>query len=511
MREIVCVPHSFDSRGCMTVIEPPRTQQGLVEPTPGRIEHALPQSYPEPDMSSLSVSAVSEPAVSEPFDSVTRRLARAIAAAAPFDDAGAIAAARRGVLDFLAAAFAGASDNGYRKLLAVITEGSRGDAAVIGHPGGVGALDAALLNGYAGHALDYDDVHSSVRGHPSSVLLPALFALAQTQRSTALELLAAYVVGVETMARLGLALGSRHYEQGFHNTATLGTLGAAAAASFLLRLDAAAIENALGLAATQSAGLRLQFGSEAKPLHAGQAARAGLLAAQLAAQGLQGSPAALDGPTGFFAVFGAGAAQPQRVLEAWGAPWQIVAPGLYFKPWPCCTATHYALHAALTLRTAHRLTPDEIDRIVVTFPPGGDTPLASRLPATGLEARFSVEYALAAALTDGAAGVATFADVPVRAELAALAARVTRRYDASAPRASTDPATRFSTVEITLRNGTSVSHKTDRLYSADDLHAKFSDAVGHDPALLELPAVVEAMLGADELAAIFPTFVKIKA
>ncbi|TKC86017.1 MmgE/PrpD family protein [Trinickia terrae] len=462
------------------------------------------------------MSSFPSPAAAQSGAGVTRRLAAAIARAAPLNDAAAIAAARRGVLDFLAAAFAGANDAGYRKLLAVIGEGSRGDAAVIGHPEtgrphSLNALDAALVNGYAGHALDYDDVHSSVRGHPSTVLLPALFALAQTERRSAYDLLAAYVVGVETMARLGLALGSRHYERGFHNTATLGALGAAAAASFLLGLDAAAIDNALGLAATQAAGLRLQFGSEAKPLHAGQAARAGLLSARLAAAGLQGSPAALDGPEGFFAVFGDGAAQPERALEGWGAPWQIVAPGLYFKPWPCCTATHYAVHAALTLREAHRLAPGDIERAVVTFPPGGDTPLSHRAPSTGLEGRFSVEYALAAALIDGALSVATFADVPVRADLAAFAQRVTRAYDATAPRASTDPATRFSTVEITLRGGAVLRHKTDRLHSADDLRAKFADAVGHDPAFATLPAFVDTMETAGDLAILFQAFPRIHA
>ncbi|QCP54212.1 MmgE/PrpD family protein [Trinickia violacea] len=461
-------------------------------------------------MSISSESAVAEIAGDE-AGHVTRGLAAAIAAANPFDDAGAIAAARRGLLDFLAAAFAGADDAGYRKLLAVVAGGSRGEASAIGYPQTVGVLDAALLNGYAGHALDYDDVHSSVRGHPGTVLLPALLALAQTRRSSARDFLAAYVVGVETMARLGLALGSRHYEQGFHNTATLGTLGAAAAAAYLLRLDADAIENALGLAATQSAGLRLQFGSEAKPLHAAQAARAGLFAAQLAAQGLQGSRAALDGPSGFFAVFGAGAQAPRRVLDGWSAPWQIVSPGLYFKPWPCCTATHYALDAALTLRAAHRLVAGDIERITVTFPPAGDTPLLTHLPATGLEARFSVEYALAAALTDGRASVATFADVPVRPDLIALAARVTRQHDHAAPRASTDPATRFSVVEIALKNGTTVSHKTERLVSAADLRAKFADAVKHAPALLELPAAIETMQSADDLASVFQAFTDIQA
>lgn len=440
---------------------------------------------------------------------ITRRLAVVITQASPSGDASAIAAARRGILDFLAAAFAGASDGGYRKLLKVSAHDSRGEASVIGSAACVSARQAALLNGYAGHALDYDDVHSSVRGHPATVLLPALFALAQTRGSSALDLLDAYVVGVETMARLGLALGSRHYEQGFHNTATLGTLGAAAAASYLLKLDAAAVENALGLAATQSAGLRLQFGSEAKPLHAGLAARAGLFAAELAAAGLQGSPEALDGPVGFFAVFSGGAAQPERVLEAWGAPWQIAVPGLYFKPWACCTATHYAVHAALTLRDTYRLAPDDIGDVTVTFPPGGDTPLSRDLPSTGLEARFSVAYAVAAALTDGSPGIATFADVPVRDDLIALARRVVSRHDETAARASTDPATRFSTVEIVLRNGTVLSHKTDRLYSAEDLHAKFADATGQDERLAFIPAHIDTMRSTADLASLFNVFAQI--
>jgi len=465
-----------------------------------------------PTESSLRAMSVPyQSTVARHAESVTRALAARIAEARPLEDPDVVVAARHGVIDFLAAAFAGAGDAGYRKLRNVIATGSHGAAAAIGLPQRVAALDAALLNGYAGHALDYDDVHSSVRGHPGTVVLPALFALAQVHRSSAGELLAAYIVGVETMARLGLALGSRHYEQGFHNTATLGTFGAAAAAAHVLRLDAAGVENALGLAATQSAGLRLQFGSEAKPLHAGQAARAGLLAAQLAAGGLQGSPDALDGSTGFFAVFGGGAAQPERALEGWGAPWQIVSPGLYFKPWPCCTATHHALDAAFTLRGTYGLRAGDIERITVTFPPAGDTPLATRLPATGLEARFSVEYALAAALTDGAAGVDTFADTPVREDLIALAARVTRRHDETAPRASTDPATRFSTVEILLKDGRTVSHTTTRLVSAANLQAKFADAVRHDPSLLELPAIVESMWSADDLEPLFNAFSRINA
>ncbi|MBU9684057.1 MmgE/PrpD family protein [Burkholderia gladioli] len=438
----------------------------------------------------------------------TRALAEAIVRAEPLRDPAAIAAARDGLLDFLAAAFAGADDAGYRKLLVALPADTPGDGgvAVIGREVGASPQQAALLNGYAGHALDYDDVHSSVRGHPGTVLLPALLALAQQRRASALALLEAYVIGVEAMARLGLALGSRHYELGFHNTATLGTLGAAAATARLLGLDAATVETALGIAATQSAGLRLQFGSEIKPLHAGLAARAGLFASELAAAGLAGAPAALDGPGGFLAVYGAGAAQPERLLEGWGAPWQIVSPGLYFKPWPCCTATHYAVLAALALRERHAPVPADIAGVRITFPPAGDTPLLSRLPATGLEARFSVEYAVAAALSDGPPGVAVFADVPVREDLIALAARIERGHDHDAPRASTDPATRFSTVEIRLADGSTLRERADRLVSAADLPAKFADATAHRAVLAEVPALVASMRDEQDLARLLSTF-----
>ncbi|EDT39161.1 conserved hypothetical protein [Burkholderia ambifaria MEX-5] len=209
-------------------------------------------------------------------------------------------------------------------------------------------------------------------------------------------------------------------------------------------------------------------------------------------------------------MFGGGAAQPARVLADWGAPWQIVSPGLYFKPWPCCTATHYAVQAALDLRARYRFAPADIVGIAVTFPPGGDTPLSNRLPATGLEARFSVEYAVAAALTDGPPGVATFADAPVRDDLIALAARVTRRHDAAAPRASTDPTTRFSVVEIALRDGDTLRQRTERLVGADDLAAKFADATAHDPALAFVPELVDTMRSTADLARLFHTFTSLQ-
>lgn len=425
---------------------------------------------------------------------LTEDFARRIAAARPLDDAAAVHAAREGVLDFLASAFPGAADPAWQKLRGVLP-GAAGQARVIGQVATTDAATAALLNGYAGHALDFDDVHSSVRGHPGTVLLPALFALADCQPdATALDLLDAYIVGVEAMARLGLALGSRHYEAGFHNTATLGPLGAAAACARLLRLDAAAIENALGLAATQAGGLRLQFGSEAKPLHAGLAARAGLFAAQLAQAGLQGSAGVLQAPIGFLDAYGLGVADARRALADWGAPWQIVTPGLYFKPYACCTATHYAADAALALRAEYGLQADDIAAVRVVFPPAGDTPLTVRDPATGLEGRFSVEYVLAAAFADGALGLALFDERPAREDLRALGRRIRRAHDPEAPRASTDPRTRFSTVEVTLRDGRQLSRRVQGLSRAKDLAAKFADTTQSQAEALHIvPELVQRM------------------
>lgn len=229
-----------------------------------------------------------------PSASLTARYAGLVAGSQPSPEA--IAAGRDGLLDFLACAFASANDPGTLKLWRTLAPaGGTGSVSLIGRAERTDAYTAALLNGYGGHALDYDDVHPSVRGHPGTVILPALLAAAEESLATAEAFLAAYVVGVEAMARLGLALGTRHYEAGFHATATLGTVGAAAAVAHLQQFDAGRTATALGIAATQSFGLRLQFGSEVKPLHAGLAARAGLLAARLAETDLSGAPGFLDG------------------------------------------------------------------------------------------------------------------------------------------------------------------------------------------------------------------------
>lgn len=431
---------------------------------------------------------------------VTVELAHAILSSRPLEDTQAINAARTALIDFFACALGGASDRSTKILIETLAGGSTGEGILIGHDQRADAFTSALINGHAGHVLDYDDVHASVRGHPTVAIIPALLAVAIQDGKSASEFIAAYVVGLETMARIGLALGTKHYENGFHATATLGTIGAAAAIAHLLGFSQETTAIALGLAATQSAGLRLQFGYDAKPLHAGLASRSGLMAARLAQAGFQGARDFLDSQIGFFSAFSFGVEQPLLVLEDWGSPWQIVSPGLTLKAFPCCTASHPVAVAALQLRETGKLAPSAIQTVNITFPPGGDAALvAGSTPVTGIDARFSAEYVFAAALIDGELSIAHFDERPVRDDIADLATKITRSHDETARRLSPDPTTRFVTVDVTLRNGDTISHRVDGLPGISDPSEKFDDATRADSKFSKIPALVRMMTSVSDL------------
>ncbi len=430
-------------------------------------------------------------------DSLIATLADAIVAARPDTNAAAMAAARLALVDFLACALAGSRDPTVATVRTAMGD-TPGRSPVIGSTRPAEPQLAALLNGYAGHVLDYDDVHASVRGHPTTVIVPALFAALDSEAPPSAEaFLAAYLVGLETMAHLGRAIGPAHYERGFHATATLGPLGAAAAIAHLRTFSAETTAVALGLGAMQAAGLRLQFGFDAKPLHAGLAARNGLMAACIAEAGLSGAPESLAGANGFLEVYGFGEARPERILEEWGAPWQILRPGLTLKAFPCCTAAHPVAVAGLAF---HRDGWRDAARATITFPPGGDAALVVRAPRTGIEARFSPEYILAAALVDGAVRLDHFDEQPVRPDLAEVAGRVERRHDTAAPRLSSDPGTRFVVVEIADQQGRTAQRRIDGLPGLDDPEPKFQDAIAGSDALRAVPGLVRAMRDSGDLA-----------
>jgi 2-methylcitrate dehydratase PrpD len=278
-------------------------------------------------------------------------MARAEAASAlGYDDlpAAACALARQCVLDYLGVTLAGAADPLVRILLDELTEAAGApQASIIGHNARLPALSAALVNGAASHALDYDDVNMAMPGHPSVAILPALLALAELRGSSGREVITAFVAGYETACRIGAALQPGHYNLGFHATATVGCFGAAAACARLLRLDAGPTAMALGIAGTQAAGLKSQFGTMCKPFHAGKAAQNGLLAARLAARGFSSRTDLVECVQGFALTHGPDFA-PAAALATPKGGFHLLAN--LFKYHAACYFTHAPVECARRLR-----------------------------------------------------------------------------------------------------------------------------------------------------------------
>ncbi|MDZ5602737.1 MmgE/PrpD family protein [Pseudomonas sp. RP23018S] len=333
------------------------------------------------------------------------------------------------------------------------------------YPARHSADNHALQLGYLSHALDFDDYHASLRGHPSTVVLSTLLALTDSAAPVGhAALLDAYVIGVELAGRLGRAIGTRHYAAGLHSTATLGVIAAAGAACRLLQLNRAQTQIALGLAATQAAGLRAQFGSAGKALHAGFAARQAVNSVQLAGSGFVAQPDTVL--EAFFDILGLGAARPDDLLAGWGAPWRIDAPGLEFKRYPTCGGTHSAIEAAFVLRASAGFDLNAVQAIEVSFPPGADTAPSIRAPQTGVQGRFSLEYTVADALLHGAIALERYGEQPVDIDIAELAAKVRRVPDLGAPADELDPDLRFHRVTLHLADGRTLSHCVTRQQTA---------------------------------------------
>lgn len=389
---------------------------------------------------------------------LTAALAEAILYSQP--DAPAREHAREGIRDFMAVSWpvlqGTVPDSGLPALRTLYSDGS--------------VRSQALLLGYAGHALDYDDFHADFRGHPSVVILPALFAWQRVQPRSLEPFLDAYVTGIEMAGRLGLAISQQHYALGYHNTATLGTIAAAAALARLLGMESDATATLLGIAATQASGLRAQFGSAVKPLHAGFAAERAVTAAQLTLAGIDGRQQGVI--EAFVAASSADQAQPEKLLENWGSPWRISTPGLEFKPFPTCAGTHSAAEAARSLRQQWLAAGKPLDAllsqivdITVGFPPGGDIAASIRVPVNGIEARFSLEYVIAAMLIYGDLRLQDFAEGDLNHQVMPLAARVRRTPDESAPPDAINPALRFHVVTLTLADGTTLHQRRTRQQS----------------------------------------------
>jgi 2-methylcitrate dehydratase PrpD len=318
--------------------------------------------------------------------------------------------ARIGILDTVGVTLAGSRDDSTRIAGAVIGAArSSGPSAVFGGAARANPLDAALLNGTAAHALDFDDCNNTLGGHPSAPILPALFALADEIGATGREFVAAYVAGFEVETKLSLGVNFYQYTRGWHPTATLGVFGATAACAKLLMLDDEESAIAFGIAASLASGVKANLGTMTKPLHVGHCARNGLFAALLAKNGFTANASAFEHKQGYLNVFnGPGNYHIEKILPRWAAPLDIVEPGIAIKQYPCCGSTHPAADAMLELVNRHGLRPARVASIESLTHSRRLEHTNRPDPQTAVDAKFSVQYVVSRALTDGRLAIEHF-------------------------------------------------------------------------------------------------------
>jgi len=370
--------------------------------------------------------------------------------------------ARQCILDYCGVALAGAADPLVRILLDEANDaGGAAQASVIADTARLPVLAAALVNGAASHALDYDDVNLAMPGHPTVAVLPGLLALAELNRSSGREVIAAFVAGYETACRIGAALRPGHYERGFHSTGTVGAFGAAAACAHLLGLDAEATARALGIAGTQAAGLKSQFGTMCKPFHAGKAAQSGLLAARLAARGFSSRTDLIECVQGFAATHGPDF-HPEAALAEPPNGFHIFAN--LFKYHAACYMTHAPIECGRQLRETHGVTPEAIDEITLSVHRGSDRICNIASPADGLQAKFSLRQTVAMALSgvDTAALGAYSEETATDPALVGLRERVKFDFRDDCPEAAAELA-------VTLRDGRTVRAQFDAGIPSSDI------------------------------------------
>lgn len=345
---------------------------------------------------------------------LTRQAAQFVAALdARAIPARAYEAARIGIADCLATMVAGASEAPVAIVRDLVSESSGPDAAPEVPSGrGLSPMDAALVNGVAGHVLDYDDV--AMDGHTSVALAPAILAEGWALNASGEEALAAYVAGYELWAALQEREPGALHDRGFHPTAIWGTLSAAAACARLHKLDEEQTAHALGIAASLASGLVANFGTMTKSLHAGRTAQSGVLAARLAKKGYTASTDILEHRTGFLQAHSPSGKPDLQGDMKLGRVWRLESTGVNVKRYPICYATHRAIDAMIDLATDNELKTDDVKEIKVTLGETQRLILRNRNPQNGLEAKFSIEFAMASALIARQVGLAQLTDNFVR-------------------------------------------------------------------------------------------------
>ncbi len=342
-----------------------------------------------------------------------------------------------------------------------------GDAVVIGTSMRTSTRSAAFANGVSIHADDFDDTQLAVAQdrvyglltHPTAPCLPAAFAEAQVLRRSGQEFLAAYLIGVETECKISEAISPRHYQHGFHSTATCGPFAAAGAAGRLRLFDQETFERAMGIAGSQSAGLRENFGTMTKPFHAGRAAESGIVACDLAEMGWTATNEILEAPRGFFQAHGGGY-DLEAIRGKLGAPWTFSDPGISIKPHPSGSLTHPAMTLMSELIDSHSIEASQVVRIEVGTNHNMLNALIHHRPVNELQAKFSMEFCLAILLLEGRAHLQEFSDqVVLRADVQELIKRIDFREDPEAEAAGYDKVTTIITIH--MNNGEKIEGRSD--------------------------------------------------
>jgi 2-methylcitrate dehydratase PrpD len=396
---------------------------------------------------------------------------------------------RAAFIDTVGVTLAGMVEDGPRILMRVPgIAAAPGPSLIFATDTRTSPLDAALVNGTASHALDYDDVSGTLGGHPSVMLIPPMLALAESLGSTGRDLALAYVAGFETECRIARGVHFHHYDKGWHPTATIGIFGTVAAAGRLLRFTPDQTAMALGLAASLASGLKANFGTMTKPLHVGHAVRNGLFAVLMVREGFTANPATLEARQGFLDVFnGPGSYDTDRMLADWYAPLEVEGggePGL--KPYPCCGSTHSSINRMVHLARAYNLTPERIETIEIMPHPRRLPHTDNPDPRTPLGAKFSIQYVVARALIDGAVRLDHFEDdAPFDPTVRALMARTVARPHPDMPDSS--PLQWGAEVVVTTRDGGRLASRLDDFerrgpggqpMTGEELWDKFADCAG---------------------------------
>ncbi len=392
--------------------------------------------------------------------------------------------ARQSLLDWFAVTLGGCREDAPAALLAILPPGDPAGpqtAAAVGYDARLSALDAALLNGTSSHVLDFDDVNLAFLGHASVAVLAAVLALAEERDLPVAEALVAYVAGYETACRLAVALGPEPYQRGFHATGTGGTFAAAAACARLLALDAETTARALGIAASQAAGLKCNFGTMTKSLHAGKACQSGLLAALLAARGFTADPHAIEAEQGFAAVSGGARDADAALADGWHLRENL------FKHHASCFFTHSAIEGLLEMKTERPFAAADVQEIEIHV---SEVELGTCVipePATGLAVKFSLPHL--AAMTILGRSTASIDDADAAdAEAVALRSRVILSDDGE-PGAPTR-------VEVRLRDGS-------RLSAAHDVNTPEADLDAQGTRLAaKFRVLAEPVLGSERAGAL---------